>query len=192
MKNVDVPLWDKGDNTDDFTKGGGSKSFGFGASVSDKTKKIEKIFETVLGRKPSSKELSYYKYSVIEEDELIKKLLEGDEFKRNLEKLKEYPDLKETLRTAKMTVLKLKNRLNDQDKEFLELAKLIKEKNNIITDLRKDKNMFLTSDSFINDSGRNTFTELSVKNNENDKLVPKKILIKEDSFLMKIINLFKI
>ena len=190
MKNVDVPLWDKGDNTDDFSKGGGSRNFGFGASVSDKTKKIEKVFETILGRKPSSKELSYYKYSVIEEDELTKKLLKGDEFKNNLEKLKEYPDLKETLRTAKMTVLKLKNKLNDQDKEFLELAKLIREKNNIITDLRKEKNMFLTSDSVTSDSSRNTFTDLSV--NKNEKPVPKKILIKEDSLLMRIINLFKI
>ena len=71
MKNVDVPLWDKGDSTDSFSKGGGSMFPNFDTDE-DKNPIIEKIFESVLNRKPTSRELSYYKYSVLNKEDIIK------------------------------------------------------------------------------------------------------------------------
>ena len=192
MKNVDVPMWDKGDNTDDFSKGGAKrKGFNFKESTTEKTKKVEKVFKKVLGRKPSSKELSYYKYSTVKEEDLTIKLLESDEFQKNLEKLKEYPDLQETLRTAKMSVMKLKNKLRDQEKEFMELASLLKEKNRIIQGLRTKKSSFLTDENLFRKDRRDTFTQISTESSERDEIKPVKLPFKGDGLLVKIFDLFR-
>ena len=55
MKNVDVPMWDKGDDTDDFSKGGGSSSLGNIGMLKSKDPGTGKLFKLILGREPSSK-----------------------------------------------------------------------------------------------------------------------------------------
>ena len=192
MKNVDVPMWDKGDDTDDFSKGGSKRGgFSFKESTTDKVEKIEKIFKKVLGRKPSSKELSYYKYSVIKEEELMDKLLKSEEFKENIKKLEGYPELQETLRIAKIGVMKLKNQLVDQENEFAELAVLLKEKNKIIQELRTKDSAFLTDAQLFRKDRRDTFTEISTSIDESNEIKPVKIPFKEDSLLFRIIDLFR-
>ena len=69
------------DTTDDFSSGGGS-SRSIKPSKTDRTDAIEKIFMDVLGRKPSSREMAYYKYSPIKEDDIVAKLISSDEHKK--------------------------------------------------------------------------------------------------------------
>lgn len=144
MKNVDVPMWDKGDDTDSFAKGGASSSFSFKAS-DEKNPEIKEIYELVLGREPSSRETSYYKYSTLKKDAIVKKLLESDEHKGIVEKAKEVPNLKEENRNLESTVLKLRSLQDDRENEYLELKRLLVEKNNTIDSLRENKDIpFLT------------------------------------------------
>ncbi len=150
MKNVDVPLWDKGDDTDDFSKGGANTpSFPMRKPTTKKSPLISKLYKLVLGRQPSSREMAYYKYSSAEKEDIIKKLLESDEHKDILEKAEKYPELKEKNSKLESTVLKLKSRTKDRANEYTELKRLLDEKNEIIINLRVDKNVPYLSDEKI-------------------------------------------
>jgi hypothetical protein len=138
MKNVDVPMWDKGDDTDDFSKGGASSSLSMPSSRK-KDPKVKKLFKLILGREPSSRESAYYKYSSLKKEEIIEKLLKGDEHKNILEKAKKFSELKEENKKSKSTILKLKSLISDKDEEFKELKRLLEEEKNIIKELRKEK-----------------------------------------------------
>jgi hypothetical protein len=152
MKNVDVPMWDKGDDTDDFSKGGSSSQLSFEPSAI-KLPAIKEIFELVLGREPSSREMSYYKYSTLKKEQIVKKLLEGDEHKNILEKSNKFPELKEENKQYQSTVLKLKTTLEDKENEFLELKRLLVEKNNTIESLRQNRNTpFLTNENIFEEN----------------------------------------
>jgi hypothetical protein len=154
MKNVDVPMWDKGDDTDDFSKGGGSSpSFPMRKPSSKKSPLVEKLYKLVLGRKPSSREMAYYKYSSAEKEDILKKLLESDEHKEIIEKAEKYPELKEKNTKLKSTVLKLKSRAKDRADEYLELKKLLEEKNEAILSLRREKNVpYLTNEKILKEN----------------------------------------
>ena len=138
MKNVDVPMWDKGDSTDSYSKGGGSMFSDF-ESLSDKIPMIEEVYEKVLGRKPSSRELSLYKYSVLKRDEITRKLLNSEEHKEIVEKGRAYSELEERERLAKSNILKLKHGIEDMVVEHDELKNILEEKNKIIEKLREEK-----------------------------------------------------
>jgi hypothetical protein len=148
MKNVDVPMWDKGDDTDDFSKGGASSSPSLQMRKPSikKSPLVKKIYKQVLGREPSSREMAYYKYSSAEKEDILKKLLEGDEHKEILKKAKEYPELKEKNSKLKSTVLKLKSRAEDRANEYSELKRLLEEKSETIKSLREEKNVPYLSD----------------------------------------------
>ncbi len=151
MKNVDVPMWDKGDDTDDFSKGGASStpSFPMRKPSTKKSPLVKRLYKLVLGREPSSREMAYYKYSSAEKEDIVKKLLESDEHKDILEKAEKYPELKEKNTKLKSTVLKLKSRAKDRANEYTELKRLLEEKNEIIVSLREDKNVPYLSDAKI-------------------------------------------
>lgn len=152
MKNVDVPMWDKGDDTDDFSKGGASSSFSFEPSKT-KIPAIEKVFQLVLGREPSSREMSYYKYSSLKKEEIIEKLLDGEEHKNILEKSKKFPELKKENKKYQSAILKLKSSIEDSSNEYLELKRLLVEKNNIIQSLRQNRDLpFLTNRDTIEEN----------------------------------------
>jgi formiminotetrahydrofolate cyclodeaminase len=156
MNNADVPMWDKGDKTDDFATGGGSfASFG-GASATDRIPMIEEAYELVLKRKPTSREISYYKYSTMKKEEIIKKLLNDKEHTQLLEKGRDYPNLEESQKLSASTVLKLKHGIKDQESEFEELKKLLSEKNKIIEELRSLKEEPYVSDKTFLEH-RNTY-----------------------------------
>lgn len=142
MKNVDVPLWDKGDDTDSFTKGGASSSsFSMRKPSVKKSPLVKKIYKQILGREPSSREMAYYKYSSAKKEDIIKKLLEGDEHKELLEMAKSFPDLEETNSKLKSKVLKLKSKVKDNEEEYKQLRSLLEEKNATIKNLRETKEL---------------------------------------------------
>jgi len=154
MKNVDVPLWDKGDDTDDFSKGGArSSSFPTRKFSSSKSPVVKKIYKLVLGREPSSREAAYYKYSEAKKDEIVKKLLESEEHKEIIEKAKKYPELEEKNSQLESTVLKLKSRAKDKANEFTELRRLLEEKNETLLNLRKEKSApYLSDEKLLKES----------------------------------------
>ena len=169
MKNVDVPMWDKGDDTDDFSKGGASSHLSF-ESPKVKIPAIEETFQLVLGREPSSREMSYYKYSTLKKDQIVNKLLEGEEHKNILEKSKQVPELKEENRKYQSTILKLKSNQEDKENEFLELKRLLVEKNNTIESLRTNKDIpFLTDRKVLEDNN----VHYSINKGDNLKVVKK-------------------
>jgi len=142
MKNVDVPLWDKGDDTDSFSKGGASaSSFSMRKPSVKKSPLVKKIYKQILGREPSSREMAYYKYSSAKKEDIIKKLLESEEHEAILEKAKKYPELEETNSKLKSNVLKLKSKVKDNGEEFKQLRSLLEEKNATIKELRETKDV---------------------------------------------------
>lgn len=158
MKNVDVPMWDKGDSTDDYAKGGGSHSSTMYniPSNEDKEKELKEIFFLVLGREPSSRELSYYKYSIIKKGEIVKSLLSSDEHKETISRGIKYPELEKMNKLSENSILKLRTVLDDKSKELEEMQKLLNEKNNEIKKLREKQNVPYVTDKELLDKQNNT------------------------------------
>lgn len=124
------------DTTDDFSSGG-SYSRPFTRPKIEKEENIEKIFMNVLGRKPSSRELAYYKYSIIKESDIILKLVNSDEHKNIIEKAFELQGVEEENKNIKISEKKLSQQLNDVNLEIDEYKKLLSEKDRIIAELRE-------------------------------------------------------
>jgi hypothetical protein len=115
--------------------------FGFprtsGNGNGDKTEKIKKIFKEVLGKDPEPRDLSYYRFSPMSEDEIKQQLLTGKEHKDLIKKGNEHKDLNEQLITQKAKVKVLNGKIEDQLEEFKQLHNLLKAKNRYIRELRE-------------------------------------------------------
>ena len=127
------------DTTDDFSSGGGS-SRSIKPSKTDRTDAIEKIFMDALGRKPSSREMAYYKYSPIKEDDIVAKLISSDEHKKIIESALKLPGVQEELKNVRMSEKKLQQQLDDINEEIGEYKKLLSEKDKLINELREKVN----------------------------------------------------
>lgn len=99
---------------------------------------IKEVFELVLGREPSSRELSFYKYGIQSKEEIIDKLLSEDEHKESMEKAKEYSSLEDRAKNAEHQVIKLKQNITDIGQEQDQLRGLLDEKNKEIAILRRE------------------------------------------------------
>lgn len=182
MKNADVPMWDKGDSTDDYAKGGGSSSSTKYNIPENKEKELKEIFFLVLGREPSSRELSYYKYSMIEKGTIVKNLLSSDEHKKTIERGSKYPELEKMNKLSENSILKLRTVLDDKSKELEEMQKLLNEKNNEIKNLREKQNV-----PYITDKKLLEKSDSSNKKYYNNGL---KKSFSEYTLLERILNLF--
>lgn len=183
MKNVDVPMWDKGDSTDSYSKGGGSMFSNF-ESLSDKVPMIEEVYEKVLGRKPSSRELSLYKYSVLKRDEITRKLLNSEEHKEVIEKGRNYSVLEENEKLAKSSILKLRHGIEDMKEEHEELRNILSEKNKTIEQLREEKSAPYISGEILQNR-YNTYYNLPEDINKSN------VSFKKESFLDKLYKFLK-
>ena len=101
---------------------------------------IIKVFSSILGREPSSRELSYYKYGEMEEDEIKDELLNGNEHKKIIEDAKESLKFKRRIEILEDEKEKLENLINDKAEEYRELTSLLQNKNNEIKKLREEEN----------------------------------------------------
>lgn len=122
------------DKNDEFTGGGGTP---FSTSPSERVSMIEEIFQYVLGRKPSSRELAYYKYGVMKEGDIYMKLLKSDEHKKILENAKKLPNIEDELRDLRISERKIMQSREDLKSEILNSQNLLDEKNLAIKDLRE-------------------------------------------------------
>lgn len=123
------------DKTDEFSGGGSTSSFG--KLDADRVPMIEKVFDEVLGRKPSSREIAYYKYGVIKEDGIRAKLVKSQEHKELIEKALALPGVESELKSTKVSERKLQQKLEDVNSEIIESQKLLVEKDSLIKDLRE-------------------------------------------------------
>jgi hypothetical protein len=90
---------------------------------------IESVYEEILGRKPDTRDINYYKYSTMGEDQIKKQLLASAEHKDTMNKGREYNKLKEHTEQLETRVHMLENQIKDQVDEFRELTNLLQEKN---------------------------------------------------------------
>jgi len=123
------------EKNDDYSSGSGPS---FRDIPSDRTPIIEKIYLQVLNRKPSSRELSYYKYSMVDEDEIRNKLLDSDEHKKLLEDARELPGVKDQLKNSELAVRKGTQKVQDLELQIQEDSVLLNERNRVIADLRSE------------------------------------------------------
>lgn len=127
------------DTTDDFSSGGGYSSSSK-LSNENRAENIEKIFLNVFGRKPSSRELAYYKYSPIKDNEIIIRLVSSEEHKNIILKALKLPGIEEELKNVRISERKLSQQVDDINKEIEEYKKLLSEKDKLILELREKIN----------------------------------------------------
>lgn len=183
MKNVDVPLWDKGDSTDNFAKGGGASNRSQlsldGMVLEDKN--IQSAFKIVLNRKPSTREIAYYRISRMPKNEIMLKLLAGQEHKDLVQNGKKYPEAIQETKDLQQNILKLKSEYQSRVVELEDLNKLLKEKNSLITELRGDKKQPYLVDAKIVEESRTDYSrygerESAAKRLEREKPLFDKII----------------
>ncbi|MBD3329174.1 hypothetical protein GF357_01640 [Candidatus Dojkabacteria bacterium] len=99
---------------------------------------IKRLYKKVLGRKATTRDINYYKYSTLSEEQILKQLAEGQEHTQLIKNGKEYNKLMERLDTAESRVKKLEAQIKDELQEFKKLLQILKEKNRYIEELRKE------------------------------------------------------
>lgn len=125
------------DKSDDFSRGGSSS---FGSISTDRVPMIEKVFNEVLGRKPTSREIAYYKYGVLKEDGIREKLLKSKEHQEIIEKASKLPGIEEELKTVRVSEKKISQIVADLNQEMTQSERLLTEKNFLIQELREKVN----------------------------------------------------
>lgn len=128
-------------------------------SPQERTTMIEKVYQLVLGRNPDTRDINYYKYSTLSEEEIREQLLAGKEHKQLLEDGREYKKMKERALQAETRSKMLEGQINDQLVEFKQLTDLLKEKNQYIMQLREKINKTFNTTPF---QTVNTFEEKTV------------------------------
>ncbi|MDX9738996.1 MAG: hypothetical protein RBT33_01355 [Candidatus Dojkabacteria bacterium] len=122
------------DKNDDYSSNSGGS---FRGIPSSRIPMIEQIYELILGRKPSSRENAYYKYSPLSEDEIRIKLLESQEHKDIIEDAQRIKGVENELRSSQINEKKLAQQVVDLGKQIDESQMLLNERNNIIIELRE-------------------------------------------------------
>jgi hypothetical protein len=125
------------DSNDDFSKGVRPS---FNPGPSERTPMIEDVYLEVLGRKPSTRELSFYKYGAMNEADIRLKLLRSDEHVKMLEDAKKLPNVENELRNSKASERRLTQKIEDIGNEIVQSKILLDEKNVIIQELRENLN----------------------------------------------------
>lgn len=160
---------------------------------------IKEVFDLVLGREPSSRELSFYKYGVQEKEEIIEKLLNDEEHKEALEEAKEVPELESKAKQAEHMVVMLKQQIEDIQQETQQSKNLLDEKNKEIAILRREKQdpyNFTHSDAlkYIKDLTESRRTEVNQEadtSNTHFTSITSSEIQKKRSFLDKVYDLIK-
>ena len=149
----------------DFDKPNSKSSRDDYSSPKERIPMIKEIFQLVLNREPSSRELSFYKYGIQSREEIIEKLLSEDEHKESMEKSKEFSNMEDRAKNAEHKVKKLNQNIEDIHKEEVQLKSLLAEKNREIAILRRE-----TSDpyNFTHSQALRYIQDLTATSRENN------------------------
>jgi hypothetical protein len=102
----------------------------------ERTEMIKKIYQEVLGREPDTRDINYYKYSTLGEDEIFKQIITGKEHKKLIADGKEYKSVSSRASQSDVRIKVLEGQIKDQVVEFRQLTELLQEKNRYINQLR--------------------------------------------------------
>lgn len=97
---------------------------------------IERVYQEILHRKPDTRDINYYKYSTLNEEQIKKQLLASSEHKDLIKKGREYKKLKDQADQSGARTQMLEGKIKDQLEEFKQLNQLLQEKNRHIRTLR--------------------------------------------------------
>ncbi len=103
----------------------------------ERVKVTERLYMEVLGRKPSSRDIGYYKYSNLTEDEIRTELLEGSEHRKLIEAGHKYKDIEKRAEAAETRIKMLESKLSDHSAEYEALTEILEAKNKEITIMRE-------------------------------------------------------
>ncbi|MBI2356862.1 hypothetical protein HYV12_02310 [Candidatus Dojkabacteria bacterium] len=106
----------------------------------ERVEMIEKVYMEVLNRKPDTRDINYYKYSTLSEEEIRRQLITGKEHKQLLDEGRDYKKMKDRAMSAETRVAMLESQVKDQVEEFKQLSDLLTEKNQYIQQLREKLN----------------------------------------------------
>jgi len=133
-----------GGGFNDFNSGFGDNGWGGGMpqqpkrlTPEERVQMIEKVYQEILGRKPDTRDINYYKYSTLEENEIRKQLLVGKEHVELINNGREFKKLIERCEQAEGRVKMLESQIRDQILEFQKLVDLLREKNRHIQELKR-------------------------------------------------------
>lgn len=132
--------WGGGGNWGDPWGNSGGNSQKKKLTPQERTEMVEKVYQAVLGRKADTRDINYYKYSSLGEEEITRQLLEGKEHQQLVKDGREYKSVITRSESAETRVKVLEAQIQDQLKEFKELTNLLREKNQHIQRLRSETN----------------------------------------------------
>lgn len=138
----DLDDFDEIEGTDDITpssSNSGNNSQGLSLSrmsEEERRKVIGMVFSLVLGRSPADRDFSYYRFSTLTEEGLIKSLLNLPEHKKLVEKANEHTSLKQSVMDLDLQVKQLTESMNSMKEELITMQDLLVEKNRYIQQMR--------------------------------------------------------
>jgi len=97
---------------------------------------INKVFNSVLGRKPADRDYSYYRFSTLTEEGLTKSLLGLPEHTQMIDKAKEHKSLKQTNSDLDIRLREADQRVASMQQEVITLRQILEEKNLYIRQMR--------------------------------------------------------
>jgi hypothetical protein len=130
--------------------GGNPQSQAKKLTPQERVKMIEEVYQSTLERKPDTRDINYYKYSTLGEEEIRKQLIEGKEHKQLIEDGREYKNMKNRADQSETRVKMLEGQIKDQVEEFKQLTTLLNEKNRYIQQLRVSQGNVFQNKSIAN------------------------------------------
>jgi hypothetical protein len=109
----------------------------------ERVQMIELVYNEILQRKPDTRDINYYKYSTLSEEQIRKQLTASAEHTDMIKKGREYEGLKEHAEQMESRVNMLEGQIKDHVEEFRELSNLLQEKNRLIQQLRQKNSQAL-------------------------------------------------
>jgi uncharacterized coiled-coil protein SlyX len=109
----------------------------------ERVQMIESLYEEVLGRKPDNRDINFYKYSTLSEEDIRKELTKGKEHKGLIANGREFKRLSSQVDEYSSKIKMLEMKIKDQEESFVHMNTLLSEKNKYIEMLRDQlKNPF--------------------------------------------------
>ncbi len=126
----------------DFDNNYGSNDSGNSKRMTpaEREEMIKRLYQEVLGREATSRDINYHKYGVSGEDELRKQLLSNPEHKEMVSDARKYKELKGSYDKIENRNKQMEAQIKDQIEEFKKLLQLLNEKNRYIEKLRRELN----------------------------------------------------
>ena len=164
-------------------------------TLKDREDFTKSSFQKILGREPSSREMSFYKYGEMEEDSIFKELLDSEEHKKLIEEAKESKSLNNKVNELNSNIEKLKSLIDGKAKEYRDLLALLDEKNTEIKRLREtEKNIYNQNmEMRVNDVEEILPGYSFEYSNHSNEISPKKVSLKREKDIFdKIRDILKI